>query len=890
MTEPLTTEHLLEETRVELLTDVQLAAELFAPLWPLTSFVAVNPLGGVQHRSFDTAVGLARTWLGARTHVDLEVYRDLHRRRRISDAALRQAARAVVPALDELGRVHLGKVRVEAVDLVLLDLLHGPQAPPPAPPPTAGGRCTPSLDDTIATAIDEVVATWCATVATGSGAAWRLPARGAGLPVAGSALAGDRRVRDLVGRDGLRWLASLPDDPGEALEQALAELGVARASRQAEFQAQFARLPGWTGYARWCDMWMPEDDPSPRLHLVDLLTLRTVLEAAVVRASGAEPPVSVDPAGAAPAEPSACSDPVPERVDAVLAVLGVAPDDAPWTAVRNVLVHVPETVRATIWLTAREADVRDRLLLGLSGTSAPSAVGAGMPADGSPDAQLLWCIDVRSEGLRRNLEAEGRYETYGVAGFFGIPAAWRPLGSERAEPRVPVLVTPAREVGERTALGGEPTAARHLGQARLRAGLRSAVSAAKTGNGSPYAYAESAGWLLGATAVLRTLLPPRRPRPVSRRPGALGSVPDLHAASAFTLEERVALAGGLLRTIGLTDRFAPLVVLCGHGSYTVNNPHASSLDCGACGGAPGGASARIAAAILNDPEVRAGLAADGIEVPTTTWFVAAEHDTASDQVAILDRGSIPARLADRVAALERDLETAGERRAAERARRLPGDPARVRARGRDWAEVRPEWGLARNAAFIVGPRSMTRGRDLGGRAFLHSYDADADHDGAILTGILTAPLVVAQWISAQYYFSTVDPEVFGAGDKLLHNPVGSVGVTLGDGGDLQVGLPRQSVAVGDRAEHEPLRLLAVVQAPRERVASIIQAHQVLRELVGGRWIHVVVREADDQPWYLLDADARWTPWRASRGSVAAGSTAAGSSAVPLLSPADDRVA
>jgi uncharacterized protein len=896
MTEALTTEHLLEEARVELLTDVQLAAELFAPLWPLTGFVAVNPLGGVQHRSFDTAVGLARTWLGARTHVDLEVYRDLHRQRRISDAALRQAARAVVPALDGLGRIHLGKVRVAAIDLVLLDLLHGPHAPPPALPPTAGGRCTPPIDDTIATAIDEVAATWCAAVATGSGAAWRLPARGAGLPVAGSVLAGDRRVRDLVGRDGLRWLASLPDDPGEALEVALAELGVTRANWQAEFRAQFARLPGWTGYARWCDTWMSEDDPSPRLHLLDLLTLRTVIEAAVVRDAGLVPPVAVDAAGAAPAGPSACSDPAPSRVDAVLAALGVGSNDERWTAVRNVLVHVPETVRATVWLTAREADVRDRLLLGLSAASAapvapaapsaaPSAAGVGVADAGPPDAQLLWCIDVRSEGLRRNLEAQGSYETYGVAGFFGIPAAWRPLGSDRAEPRVPVLVTPAREVGERPALGGEPSAARHLGQARLRAGLRSAVHAAKSGNGSPYAYAESAGWLLGATAALRTLVPPRRPRPVSRRPGALGSVPDLHAASGFTLEERITLAGGLLRTVGLTDGFAPLVVLCGHGSYTVNNPHASSLDCGACGGAPGGASARIAAAILNDPEVRAGLAAAGIEVPATTWFVAAEHDTASDQVAILDRGSIPARLADRVAALEQDLEAAGERRAAERARRLPGDPTRVRARGRDWAEVRPEWGLARNAAFIVGPRSMTRERDLGGRAFLHSYDAEADPDGAILTGILTAPLVVAQWISAQYYFSTVDPEVFGAGDKLLHNPVGSVGVTLGDGGDLQVGLPHQSVAVGDRAEHEPLRLLAVVQAPRDRVASIIQAHGVLRELVGGRWIHVVVRDADGQPWYLLEADGSWTSWRAQSAAAVVGSAAS-----PSVTPADDRAA
>ena len=210
---------------------------------------------------------------------------------------------------------------------------------------------------------------------------------------------------------------------------------------------------------------------------------------------------------------------------------------------------------------------------------------------------------------------------------------------------------------------------------------------------------------------------------------------------------------------------------------------------------------------------------------------------------------------------------AGERLARERAGRLPGDPGKVRVRGYDWAQVRPEWGLAGNAGFVVGPRSITAGLDLACRVFLHSYDAESDEDGSALETIMTAPLVVGQWISAQYYFSAVDPDQFGAGDKTLHNPVGGIGVVLGEGGDLQVGLPAQAVGVGDRRMHEPLRLLAVIQAPLERTEAIIQRNQVLRELIGGKWITVAGRSQGDEHWSIRSPDGTWTTWVPADESV-----------------------
>ncbi len=835
----------------ELLADVSKAAEIIAPLWPLTSFVAVNPLVGLQHLPFDDATAVARRWLRARTHVTLAEFRQSHGRGAITDADLRRAIIDVEPKLASQISLEIGERTIDAVEVVRLDLLVGPDQEPPTAPGI--GR----IDAETVRAVNWLVAAWCAAFVDEAGVSWPMPGREHGFFRAWRDLARhDRRLRRLAGPTGMQWLAQLPDRPVPALAASLDALRF-DGDRVDALRGHLGRLPGWAGYARWQDEWALPDHHRPPFRLVDLLAVQV---AATVTAGH----------GAAVQQPPQHRDQVVEkllehRTAAVLAALGSTSDDpSVASSVRGVLEQVPPAMRSSMWLEAQEGNFRDRLL-GLLTRPDPG------PMTERPDVQAAFCIDARSEGMARHLEACGPYETIGFAGFFGVPVRWRPLGSTMSQPHCPVLVTPRHEVAEQPLVPDD--ALGYLAAQRASGAGHEAFHAAKGSLIGPFALAEAAGYIKGPVAAVRTLAPgvvrrlagltTRRVAPPQTRPAVEAEHDD---SSGLALEERISFAESIVRTMGLT-RFARLIVLCGHGSHNVNNPHASSYDCGACGGAPGGPSARVAVAILNESAVRAGLEERGIMVPDDTCFVAAQHDTVSDRVTVLDREAVPDTHERLVAAFERDTAVAGERLARERAGRLPGDPGKVRVRGHDWAQVRPEWGLAGNAAFVIGPRSITEGLDLAGRVFLHSYDADADADGSALEAIFTAPLVVGQWISAQYYFSSVDPDQFGAGDKTLHNPVGGIGVVLGEGGDLQVGLPAQAVAVGERRMHEPLRLLAVVQAPRERMEAIIQRNQVLQELIGGKWMTMAGRSPGDEPWSVRSPGGTWTTWCPADDSV-----------------------
>ncbi len=859
---------LTDVERSRLSADVARAGASVAPYWPLTTFVAVNPLSGLQELPFAEATATARRWFAARTHLPLEEFRTEHAQGRIGDDELDESIRRRFPWLAEVGPLDLGTGRVDAVDVVRWDLLRGPT-----------GDQVASSPRTVADALDDVLTTWCATFVDDAHVPWSMPDRSRGFYRAWRAVASaDRRLGKLIGGEGRRELADLPDDPVAMLAHALDARGIDEFDRVDAIRTLLLRTPGWASFARWCDDWAPADRTGARLRMVDLAAARAALDLVA--------PEHLDLSDPQPVVDSTLSG---RRVDAVATALApAAPTDDERAAIAAVIDRVDEDDRVAVWLGAHEWTFRNRLLTRLDGSRgvAPAtADGIGAATVPRADAQLVFCIDVRSEGFRRHLEATGDYETFGFAGFFGVPVRWRPLGADAGQARCPVLVSPRHEVAE-VAVDDDRA---YLAACSTSAGLHDAFYAAKGGIASPFALAESAGWFAGPVAAARTLRPGRTDtspaeakRPWwKRRSAAPRTAPIVDAEigelqnSGLTLEERTLFAEAIVSTIGMAA-FAPIVVLCGHGSDTVNNPHASSLDCGACGGAPGGASARIAVAILNDPEVRAGLVERAIEIPDDTVFVAAEHDTTADVVTIFDRDTIPAQSLPAVDALQRDLDAAGERNALDRAARLPGNPERVRDRGRDWAQVRPEWGLAGNGAFIIGPRSITAEHDLGGRCFLHSYVAERDPDGVALETIMTAPLVVAQWISAQYYFSTVDPDVFGAGDKMLHNPVGGVGVIVGQSGDLAVGLPMQSVMLGDQRAHDPLRLLAVVQAPLDRIEGIILRNSGLRQLVEGEWIHVVARESEHDAWSFRTPSGGWEPWNAADPQAAA--------AAPLLTP------
>jgi uncharacterized protein YbcC (UPF0753/DUF2309 family) len=478
-----------------------------------------------------------------------------------------------------------------------------------------------------------------------------------------------------------------------------------------------------------------------------------------------------------------------------------------------------------------------------------------------PSVQAAFCIDVRSEVFRRSLETVApKAQTIGFAGFFGIFIEYLPLGASAARSHVPVIFNPANRVCERVK-GDDETNVKALDKRRQRLGIAKAWKGFKLSASSCFSFVEAAG-LMYAPKLLSDSFGWSRPVPNPVRQGLDKQLidrlePDLDAASqdsnctdhestGIPQSDWVDHAERILRAMGMTDNFAPLVMLAGHGSSTVNNPHATALDCGACAGQTGEASARVVAKLLNQPVVRQGLLGRGIVIPADTWFLAALHDTTTDEVRLFDTEAMPESLVPDLEQLYQWLEQAGDLTRMQRATTMgiANQPDQVVTadmyrRAKDWSQVRPEWALANNGAFIAAPRNRTLGTDLGGRAFLHEYHWQKDHEFKILELIMTAPMVVANWINMQYYGSVVNNETFGSGNKVLHNIVGgAIGVLEGNGGDLRVGLPLQSLHDGKQWVHEPQRLSVFIEAPTEAMDDIISRHDLVRQLVDNHWLHL----------------------------------------------------
>jgi uncharacterized protein YbcC (UPF0753/DUF2309 family) len=318
--------------------------------------------------------------------------------------------------------------------------------------------------------------------------------------------------------------------------------------------------------------------------------------------------------------------------------------------------------------------------------------------------------------------------------------------------------------------------------------------------------------------------------------------PPIGKHSGFTVREMAHIVRRVLEDVGICDRLSPLVLVAGHGSISLNNPHESAHDCGACGGGRGGPNARAWAQMANDPRVRKLLAGEGLSINETTWFVGAQRNTCNNEVMFFDEDLVPASSRPLLARALDAIETARRREAHERCRRFDGVPrwypaaaalAHVQGRADDLAQPRPEYGHATNAFCIIGRRTRTRGLFLDRRAFLVSYDPSPDDDGAMLARIMGAVVPVVAGISLEYYFSYVDPTGYGCGTKLPHNVTSLLGVMDGAQSDLRTGLPWQMVEI-----HEPTRLAIVVEATRERVRRVVEANPNIDRLVRNRWIWI----------------------------------------------------
>lgn len=450
----------------------------------------------------------------------------------------------------------------------------------------------------------------------------------------------------------------------------------------------------------------------------------------------------------------------------------------------------------------------------------------------APKVQAAFCIDVRSERFRRHLEgAAPTVATLGVAGFFAMPVTDAATGPERAQPRVPGLLKPTYRVGS-----AEPQ--KRGVQRYQKESQRQSVRHAKYAPLSTFTLVETTGIAWG-WKLIKDSLRKQAAVPQCDAPAGLFHTYD---GEPITRHEKITLAKNLLTLLGKPT--ASLLVLVGHDSQSENNPHHAGLTCGACGGQGGGMNARVAAALLNDLEVQQAVRQAGIALPSPFYVLAATHCTLTDRVHVYRDEQMPKTLEGALAEFENGTQRAGEATRQERAPALGvNDTDHIKRlqtlamRGADWAQPRPEWGLVNNAALIIAPRACTQGKALEGRAFLHDYHPDQDPDGSVLEGLMMAPMLVASWINLQYYASTVVPELYGAGNKLLHSVVGGhVGVIEGNSPQLRIGLPEQSLRDGEKLHHEPLRLTVVIDAPKARIEAIIERQPVIADLINHRWL------------------------------------------------------
>lgn len=551
-----------------------------------------------------------------------------------------------------------------------------------------------------------------------------------------------------------------------------------------------------------------------------------------------------------------------------------------WQSLMDEISHCGTMERRRLLHLAYERHYRNEALDAIASQPAPVAAAVPTTASRPISFQVITCIDDREESFRRILEEiDPAVETFGAAGFFSVPMYFRSSSDAHYIPLCPVVIKPKHFVDEIGQLSQQELqrrqaeARRVLGQAshRLHMGSRSLAAGTLTS-------------LLGSLASLPMVARVLAPRLTSRIRELVARVVkpsqatlllieritpeasiDATASGAahyreakldqeamlnqgFTLEEMANMVERLLGDLGL-HRFARLVLILGHGSSSLNNPHESAYNCGACGGGRGGPNARAFAMMANDYRVRKILQTRGLEIPESTCFVGGYHNTCTDSVEFFDIDRLaPSRHMDFLQA-QSLIDQARERNASERSRRFtsaslglkpPEALKHVEARAEDLAQARPEYNHASNAVCFVGRRLRTRGLFMDRRSFLTSYDPTRDGPGSeILTRILQAVIPVCAGISLEYYFSTVDNAVYGCGSKLPHNITSLLGVMEGAASDLRTGLSQQMVEI-----HEPMRILFVIESTPRAVLEILAKNPALDRLVSNRWVQLATLAPD----------------------------------------------
>jgi len=742
--------------------------------------------------------------------------------------------------------------------------------------------------------VHEVLIRYCAAFLDQGFSRWPLPDRDEGFFRTFLALYGQGSgLPDL-------WLEDLPPElarlaqsqvsPLESILESLHLLGVDEGEWQPFLTNTLLALRGWAGMIHQVEQRADSvEHPIPRGSLLEFLAVRLILERLALAwlakdTLGYDGPLDGlrHAAGAAAPKPDAIGiDQRAYQVFHLAQVLGWLPQQlavlskTEWAALIAEIEAFPALQRRRIYHAAFERRYRVQTLDAI-------ALHSRRPRDRvpAPPFQVICCLDEREESFRRHLEevAPG-VETFSTAGFFGAAIYYRGVADAHFVPLCPIVIRPQHWVVEEVVT---THAQAHLRRAQTRRALGTASHGLHVGSRTFLGGAVVAAGLgvLASVPLVARVLFPRLTARIRSLAGRLVAAPrstelQLERTTAapgpdpgqigFSLEEMAAIVERMLRDIGLTAGLARLVFVVGHGSSSLNNPHESAHDCGACGGGRGGPNARAVARMANDPRVRERLAKNGLIVPAETVFVGAYHNTCDESLTYFDLDRLPESHAGDFAEARRVLDLTRERNAHERCRRFESAPLtltpaaaleHVEARAEDLAQVRPEYGHATNAVCIVGRRSRTRGLYQDRRAFLTSYDPTQDDaERTILTRILQAVVPVCAGINLEYYFSFVDPTGYGCGTKLPHNITSLLGVMDGAASDLRSGLPWQMVEV-----HDPVRLLFVIETTPQAMLQIMERNATIGRLCRNGWVQLATLDPESSLIHCFH-QGRFEPYR-----------------------------
>ncbi len=397
----------------------------------------------------------------------------------------------------------------------------------------------------IGSELDELVIKSCLDFFDEGQSVWGMPGRKRGFFAAWRNVAGHNGRLYLRGLHINRIVAD-DDTPEGVIAHAMKTLGVPMQQWVSYFTRELARLHGWAGFVRWRSSarhyYWAERYPAD---LVDLMAVRLTLALALLSERGRKGIAAtatdvakaieqrphetylrcelhggfVLPAMAARVEQTLAAGggrkierlffeyiaekrlhdarrqarrlrTLADKAGQRQALLALSADGL--SGLLNMLGEF-EQREGMIWLQAMEKHAIQRLLNGVS-------LQAPVTREKRPFAQALFCIDTRSERIRRHLENVGDYQTYGIAGFFGVPVSFMELGKGGEINLCPVLLTPKNLVLELAVTGNKD----ELAAVTV---IEKAIHELKESVLSPFVTVEAIGLLFGLDMVGKTLIP-----------------------------------------------------------------------------------------------------------------------------------------------------------------------------------------------------------------------------------------------------------------------------------------------------------------------------------------------------------------------------------------------